>query len=143
MTGPAVAARTVHFLEDRGRRAQAQSRAAEFFGDQHRQEAGLGQGADEFGRIGAVAILGLPVRTWKVGAKPPNSFADFRKSLLIRHRQGFRVDRMVAVHSETSARPRSSICAGLRIPAKVEAERQKFGIAAPIMHAAELTPDNA
>src|ERR1700739_1093283 len=56
MAGAAVSARTVGLLKYGRRCAEAEARAAERLGDEHREEALVGQGLDELRRIGPLAV---------------------------------------------------------------------------------------
>ena len=64
-----VAARFVNFFQDRGGGGNAESAAAVLLGDQDAEEAGLGQGAHELGRIGALPIQGAPIDAREPGAE--------------------------------------------------------------------------
>src|SRR3546814_17860997 len=63
----AVAARTVNFLEHRGRSAEAEARPAILFGDQDREKPRFRERADEFGGIDAVAVEPLRSEERRVG----------------------------------------------------------------------------
>ena len=60
---------------------EAQARAAVFLRDQHRQEARLGQGGDELGRIAPLAVQRAPVGAGKARAELAHRLADFGKAL--------------------------------------------------------------
>src|SRR3546814_16025780 len=67
MARTAVAARTVNFLEHRGRSAETEARPAILFGDQDREKPRFVERADEFGRIDAVAVEPLRSEERRVG----------------------------------------------------------------------------
>src|ERR1700690_1444991 len=76
VAGRAIAAGGVHFLEDRGGRADAKAAAAEFLRDQRGEIAGFGQRRDKIGRIGAFAVERAPVFARELGAQRAHAFAD-------------------------------------------------------------------
>jgi hypothetical protein len=55
------------------------SAAAVFFRDQRGQEPGIGERADKFGRIGALAVERAPIFTREPGAERTNGLADLRE----------------------------------------------------------------
>ena len=61
MTRRGVAARKMHFLENGRGGPEPQAAALEFLGDQRREEAGPGHGADELLRVRPVPVDPLPV----------------------------------------------------------------------------------
>src|SRR3546814_15754466 len=77
MARTAVAARTVNFLEHRGRSAEAEARHAILFGDQDREKPRFRERADEFGRIDAVAVEHLPLFARKIGPEAAHRLEDF------------------------------------------------------------------
>ena len=77
VTGRAVAAGAMDFLEDRGRGAEPQSRAAEFLRDQHGEVAFPRQAIDERLGIRAFAIERAPIFSGEVAAEPRHGVADF------------------------------------------------------------------
>src|SRR6202142_1476526 len=100
VAGRAIAAGGVHFLEDRGGRADAKAAAAEFLRDQRGEIAGFGQRRDKIGRIGAFAVERAPVFARELGAQRAHAFADVGEV--------FRVDAAFTHELFTSARPGSS-----------------------------------
>jgi hypothetical protein len=71
-----VSATGVDFLQDRRRRREAQASAAVLFRDQHAQQAGLGHGGHEVGRIGLLAIEGAPIGRREVAAQGAHRLAQ-------------------------------------------------------------------
>ena len=76
VAGAGIAAGAVDLLEDRRGRRQRQAGAAEFLGDQRAEVAGLGQGGDEGGRVGAVTVHLAPVLAGEAGAELADFLAD-------------------------------------------------------------------
>ena len=79
VTGRAIATRRLDLLHDGGRRRHGQAAAAVFLRDQRGQEPGVGERADELGRVGALAVERAPIFTGEPGAERANGFADLRK----------------------------------------------------------------
>ena len=80
VAGARVPAAAVDLLQDHRRLGEAQPGAAIFLRNQGCEPAALGERADEFLRIGALAVEPLPVRGVEPGAERPHRVAD----LLIR-----------------------------------------------------------
>ena len=68
VTGSAVAAGSVHLLQNCGSGAEIESTAAVFLRNQRCEIARPRKRCDEFSRVRAVAIQGAPVFTWKLRA---------------------------------------------------------------------------
>src|SRR3546814_16248224 len=77
MARTAVAARTVNFLEHRGRSAEAEARPAILFGDKDREKPRFRERADDLGRIDAVEVESLPIFARKIGAEAELRLAGF------------------------------------------------------------------
>src|SRR3546814_7439954 len=98
MARTAVAARTVNFLEHRGRSAETEARPAILFGDQDREKPRFVERADEFGRIDAVAVEPLPIFTGKIGAQAAHRLADFRMAWRLGFGQDRKSTRLTSSH---------------------------------------------
>ena len=108
MAGATVAAGAVDLLQDRDGGAESEPGPAIFLRDQDGQEACLRQRLHELGRIGAGAILLLPIGAGEVSAQAPHGLADV----------GMRVDgheaSRIIVRQEASPMARAS---GIASPA--------------------------
>ena len=83
MAGGTVGTRPLHLLQNGSGRAQSQTAAAVFFGNQRRQVAGFGQGPHEFGGVAPLAVGFAPVLHREGGAQSHHAFADFGEVFLV------------------------------------------------------------
>ena len=83
VTRRAVAAGRVDLFQDRRAGGEGQAAAAIGLGDEGGQVPGLGQGLDEFGGIGPLAVERAPVGAGKALAQRPNGVPNVLKFRLV------------------------------------------------------------
>ena len=81
VAGRAVAAGSVHLIENGHGGAQSEAGAAKFLGDQSRKETRFRHRSDELAGIGALTVQRAPVFAGKARAEPANRLADFGKGV--------------------------------------------------------------
>src|SRR5271168_4502528 len=103
MAGSAVAAGSVHLIENGHGGAQSEAGAAKFLGDQSRKETRFRHRSDELAGIGALTVQRAPVFARKARAQPANRLADFGKRVAseIVHRTAVRVVDISAISDQT------------------------------------------
>ncbi len=102
MTGGAVAAGGMNLFHDGSGGADREPAAAVFLRDEGCEIAGLGQGGDEFFRIGPLAIQRAPVFAGEFGAKRAHALADVGEAVVVFQRS---LTHAVLIYAAISARP--------------------------------------